>query len=43
MTLILLFFRMQGFEDRVTNHKLLTKNNGSITRVVMDLIAGELP
>lgn len=30
-----------GFHDKETNKKLLVKNNGSIMRVVMDLIAGE--
>ncbi|XP_051133498.1 protein JOKA2-like [Andrographis paniculata] len=30
-----------GFDDREMNKKLLMKNNGSIKRVVMDLIAGE--
>ncbi|KAL9243110.1 hypothetical protein vseg_017038 [Gypsophila vaccaria] len=30
-----------GFEDKGTNKKLLAKNNGSISRVVMDLIAEE--
>ncbi|XP_074316837.1 protein JOKA2-like isoform X2 [Silene latifolia] len=30
-----------GFEDKDANKKLLAKNNGSITRVVMDLIAEE--
>lgn len=32
---------MQGFNDTETNKILLKKNNGSIKRVVMDLIAGE--
>lgn len=32
---------MQGFYDTEMNKKLLKKNNGSIKRVVMDLIAGE--
>ncbi|GFZ12003.1 ubiquitin-associated (UBA)/TS-N domain-containing protein [Actinidia rufa] len=30
-----------GFSDKETNRRLLKKNNGSIKRVVMDLIAGE--
>lgn len=32
---------MQGFQDTEMNKKLLKKNNGSIKRVVMDLITGE--
>lgn len=32
---------VQGFHNTEMNKKLLTKNNGSIKRVVMDLIAGE--
>jgi len=32
---------MQGFLDKEMNKKLLRKNNGSIKRVVMDLIQGE--
>lgn len=34
-------FLMQGFHDTEVNKMLLKKNNGSIKRVVMDLIAGE--
>ncbi|KAK4370808.1 hypothetical protein RND71_010283 [Anisodus tanguticus] len=30
-----------GFRNKEMNKKLLKKNNGSIKRVVMDLIAGE--
>ncbi|GAB2213309.1 hypothetical protein Drorol1_Dr00021333 [Drosera rotundifolia] len=30
-----------GFHDKLTNKRLLVKNNGSIKRVVIDLIAGE--
>jgi next-to-BRCA1 protein 1 len=33
---------MQGFHDDETNKRLLKKNNGSIKRVVMNLINGEL-
>lgn len=32
---------MQDFQDTEMNKKLLKKNNGSIERVVMDLITGE--
>lgn len=34
---------LQGFCDDETNKRLLKKNNGSIKRVVMDLLAGEKP
>jgi len=32
---------MQGFRDKETNMRLLMKNDGSIKRVVMDLLNGE--
>lgn len=32
---------MQGFSDKEKNKIVLEKNNGSIKRTVMDLIAGE--
>jgi hypothetical protein len=32
---------MQGFRDTETNRRLLMKNDGSIKRVVMDLLNGE--
>lgn len=32
---------VQGFCDAEMNKKLLVKNNGSIKRVVMDLINGD--
>lgn len=32
---------LQGFHNKEINKTLLKKNNGSIKRVVMDLIAGE--
>lgn len=41
MYLLLVFFFWQGFCDAETNKKLLAKNNGSIKRVVMDLVNGE--
>lgn len=32
---------LQGFHNKEMNKELLKKNNGSIKRVVMDLITGE--
>lgn len=32
---------VQGFRDKEMNKRLLEKNNGSLKRVVMDLINGE--
>lgn len=34
-------FWWQGFCDQEKNRKLLKKNNGSVKRVVMDLLGGE--
>ena len=35
------YFLIQGFRDNEVNRRLLKKNNGSIKRVVMDLVNGE--
>lgn len=41
MKFLHVWFVVQGFHDRQMNKMLLKKNNGSIKRVVMDLITGE--